>query len=327
MKKNIKTFMAGSAAFLTLLAGLAPVFAQEALTGKSDKQISQIQALIREKGGKWVAGETSLSNLPQEEWLARVGFDFQPISAPPIETKAVSKPLPSSLDWRINHGNYVSQITDQKKCGSCWAFAMTAGLESNVLRTQNNYGQVDLSEQVMLSCSGVGSCQGGRMNADYLRKTGLPDEKVYPYTATNGVCSAAAPGWQSAAHKIASWGSVSKNLTAIKTALNEYGPLPTAYFVYEDFKHYKSGIYSYTTGKRLGGHAVLLVGYNDAEQYFIVKNSWGSGWGEDGFFRIAYSEMTNSVSFGMSTIAYRSKADQRGLETLDKATESLDAAW
>ena len=68
--------------------------------------------------------------------------------------------------------------------------------------------------------------------------------------------------------------------------------------------HYKSGIYSYTTGKKLGGHAVLLVGYNDAEQYFLVKNSWDTGWGEGGFFKIAYSQMDNEVNFAMSTIAY-----------------------
>ena len=325
MRKNIKVFAAVSAAFLALLAGNSPSFAQDPLSGSAKDQIENIQAMIQKKGARWVAGETSLSNLSREEWQMRVGFNFQPVNAPPIGEPSVLAPQPASLDWRENNGNYVSSVTDQKKCGSCWAFAMTAGLESNVLRTQDNAGPVDLSEQVLISCGGVGSCNGGTLNADYLQKTGLPLETAYPYTATDGSCDTAAAGWQDTAYKIAAWGSVSKTLTAIKTALNEYGPLPTAFYVYEDFIHYKSGIYSYTTGKRLGGHAVLLVGYNDAEQYFIVKNSWGPGWGENGFFRIAYSEMKNSVNFGLSTIAYRSKDDQRGLETLAKTMDGINA--
>ena len=329
MRKNTKVFAAVSAALLALLAGNAPSFAQNALSGSVKEQIAAVQSAIQKQGANWVAGETSLSNLSREEWLYRVGLNFQTITAPPIEQPTVLAPQPASLDWRDNNGNYVSAVTNQKKCGSCWAFAMTAGLESNVLRTQNSSGPVDLAEQVMLSCSGVGSCNGGTLNASFLQETGLPDESAYPYTATDGSCDTAAPGWQSTAHKIAAWGSVSKTLKAIKTAINENGPLPTAFYVYEDFMHYKSGVYSYTTGKKLGGHAVLLVGYNDPEQYFIVKNSWGTGWGENGFFKIAYSEMSNSVNFGLSTIAYRSKAAQRGLETINKAVNDInaDGSW
>ena len=329
MKKNVKVFAKVSAVFLAFLAGNTLSFAQDALSGNAKDQIAAVQARIQEKGAKWVAGETSLSNMPREEQLMRVGLNFQPIPAPPIEEPVVFASQPASLDWRDNNGNYVSAVTNQKSCSSCWAFAMTAGLESNVMRTQNNAAPVDLSEQVMLSCSGAGSCKGGSLNANYLQTTGLPPEAVYPYTATDGSCAAAAPGWQSTAYKIAAWGSVSRNLAAIKAALNEYGPLPTGFYVYEDFMYYKSGIYTYATGRRLGGHAVLLVGYNDAEQYFIVKNSWGPAWGDKGFFKIAYSEMENSVSFGLSTIAYRSKAAQRGLETINKAVESLnmDGRW
>ena len=95
--------------------------------------------------------------------------------------------------------------------------------------------------------------------------------------------------------------------------------------VYEDFMHYKSGIYSYTTGKKLGGHAILLVGYNDAESYFIVKNSWGTGWGEDGFFRIAYSEMNTVINFGLSTIAYKAAAPKNALSEAGRF--NADETW
>ena len=130
MRKNTEVFVAVSAALLALLAGNAPSFAQNALSGSVKEQINTVQSAIQKKGAKWVAGETSLSNLSREDWMYRVGLNFQTITAPPIEEPALQAPAPASLDWRDNNGNYVSPITNQKKCGSCWAFAMTAGLEA-----------------------------------------------------------------------------------------------------------------------------------------------------------------------------------------------------
>ena len=212
---------------------------------------------------------------------------------------------PASVDWRDNGGNFVSGVRDQKKCGSCWAFAMTAGLESNAMMARSRGGDIDLSEQVMVSCSGVGSCNGGTLDADFLVKTGLPPEKYYPYGAVDGDCSQAEAGWEKVATKIGSFASVAQKAASIKNALAKYGPLPTAMWVYEDFMHYKSGVYSYVSGKKLGGHAILIVGYSEDDQAFIVKNSWGPKWGEGGFFKVAYSELTSKTSFGMMTIAYR----------------------
>jgi C1A family cysteine protease len=75
--------------------------------------------------------------------------------------------------------------------------------------------------------------------------------------------------------------------------------------VYADFFSYVSGVYSYTKGTYQGGHAVLIVGYDHTYQYFIVKNSWGDDWGEAGYFKIAYSQLTNVVKFGQYTILYQ----------------------
>jgi hypothetical protein len=74
--------------------------------------------------------------------------------------------------------------------------------------------------------------------------------------------------------------------------------------VYADFFSYHSGIYKYVSGTYQGGHAILIVGFDDASQCFKVKNSWGTSWGEAGYFRIAYSEVTSVVGFGEYTIAY-----------------------
>ncbi len=305
MKKARNLFVLAAA----LIAAASPAFSQQALTGSVKDQIKTVQDAIARKGAKWTAGETSVS-ADRESWKYLVGLNFEPVDAEPLNIVAAAG-LPASIDWRNMNGSFVTPPRNQKKCGSCWAFSMTGGLESYSLLKENTPNKnLDLSEQVLLSCSGVGSCNGGRLSANYLKKTGLPLESAYPYTATDGSCSAAAPGWQAGAYKVGAWGSVRQDLNTIKTALVNYGPLPIAFMVYEDFMHYKSGIYSYTTGKQLGGHAVLLVGYNDAEQYFIVKNSWDTGWGENGFFRIAYSEMDNSVNFGLSTIAFRASKDE-----------------
>ncbi|KJU84268.1 protein containing Peptidase C1A, papain [Candidatus Magnetobacterium bavaricum] len=120
--------------------------------------------------------------------------------------------------------------------------------------------------------------------------------------------------------KESDWGSItwgySKIVTVdkLKNALNTYGPLVVTMDVYEDFNSYKSGIYKHVWGENAGGHAILLVGYNDSGSYFIVKNSWGDNWGESGYFKIAYSEIgysnsdesvTGSVTkFGEYSIAY-----------------------
>lgn len=300
--------LALAAAFFAVTSA-SPAFSQQALSSGTKERIKEVQAAIQKKGARWTAGETTVSGSP-EDWKYLVGLNFEPVNAEPIELVAAAE-LPAALDWRDTNGNFVTTPKNQKKCGSCWAFSMTGGLESYTLLKTNTPGaDLDLSEQVMVSCSGAGSCNGGRLSAGFLQKTGLPLESVYPYTATDGACATAEAGWQADARKIGAWGSVSQNLNTIKTALIKYGPLPIAYMVYEDFMLYKSGIYSYTTGKKLGGHAVLLVGYNDAEQYFIVKNSWSPAWGEQGFFRIAYSEMDSVVDFGLSTIAYRASKDE-----------------
>lgn len=110
------------------------------------------------------------------------------------------------------------------------------------------------------------------------------------------------------AKKIGSYTSIPQTLDSIKEALNIYGPLISTFYVYSDFFSFSSGVYTYTSGSLVGGHAILIVGYDDPGQYFIVKNSWGTGWGESGYFRIAYSQIASPIYFGRSTYAYSPKA-------------------
>jgi C1A family cysteine protease len=273
-------------------------------------ELDEIRAAIQAKGAQWIAGETSVSKLPPEERKKLLGaLEPQLIG----KEEFVSLPyvsLPSRLDWRNNGGNFVTPVKNQGRCGSCWAFATTAALESyTLIQNHTPNTNLDLSEQVLISCGGAGSCNGGYIStaSDFIRYTGLPLESCYPYTATNGYCANACPNWQSSTYKIGKWQWVTTGqpaLDAIKNALFTYGPLVTTMTVYTDFYYYSGGIYSYTGGGYQGGHAVTIVGYNDSGQYFIVKNSWGTGWGESGYFKIAYSEISSPVQFGRYTIAY-----------------------
>lgn len=278
----------------------------------SDADVAEIEAInqaIREKGGEWVAGETSLTRLPIFEKQRRLGL----IEAPMIEVEQVLtdqpgvQALPSSLDWRNNGGNFVTSVRDQKSCGSCWAFATTAALESAVLITTGSSGtDLDVSEQVLVSCGNAGGCGGGYPSyaSQFIKTTGLPVESCYPYTGTDGSCANACANWQTSTYKIKDYYGVSKSVDSLKSALYTYGPLVTTMSVYQDFFDYRSGIYSYVSGSLAGGHAILLIGYDDAGQYFICKNSWGTWWGESGYFKIAYSQLNNGVNFGGYTIAY-----------------------
>lgn len=304
-------------------------------------ELDEIRAAIGKKGAKWIARETSVSYLPPELRRLRVRLIRPEITGTERIISLGPPPLGLSptFDWRNSSGlNYVTGVRDQGSCGSCWAFATTGALESYTLIQNNLPGQdLNLAEQVLVSsCSSsyrVGDCNGGYIDraSNFIRDTGLPSETCYPYTATYGNCAnVSCSNWQSnpETDRTDSWAYVaatSPTVDAIKNALNAYGPLVTTMQVYADFFHYSSGVYSHTSGSYAGGHAVLIIGFDDDEQCFIVKNSWGTGWGEGGFFRIAYSQLGYPVEFGYYTIAYKELACTYSISPTSKSFSSSAA--
>lgn len=310
--------------FLSAATLISVLFCMSGLSFSAE--IDDIKAAIKAKNAKWTADTTSVHKLDAAARKTRVGLVL-PASTTASVPEQSSMPFPltapsGGFDWRNNGGtNYVTPIKDQGDCGSCWAFASTGALESYTLIHGTYNTTLDLSEQILVSCSGAGNCNGGTLDgaAAYIQTTGLPPEIDDPYTATNSACSVATSGWTNSTDKISIWewisaGSVA-TATTIKNAVYTYGPVVVAMNVYSDFFAYRSGIYTYTTGTYQGGHAVLVVGYADDASspgggYFIVKNSWGTGWGEPfgtdpgGYFRIGYSELADQVQFASYTIAY-----------------------
>jgi hypothetical protein len=279
-------------------------------------ELGDIQKAIKEKGAKWVAGKTSMMMLSPEERRMRLGLG-QAKGTPDTEAAPYQESfaaVPANFDWRDVDGNgtsYVTPVRNQRSCGSCWAFAAAAGLESYTIMTQNAPNtNIDVAEQILISCYNTNGCSGGSPSgaSSYIKTKGLPPESCSPYTAfdaedgDNSVpCNTAC---LNETYKILNYGSVSFSVAAIKDALVNYGPLVTTFNVYGDFYGYSGGIYSYTSGAYQGGHAVLIVGYDDVNSCFIVKNSWGTGWGEAGFFRIAYSQLASPIYFGSGTLTY-----------------------
>lgn len=290
-------------------------------------KLDDIRHAIREKGKHWVAGDTENSLVPEyaEGRRAKLMKPKYTGLEKKVSLSAPATALPVNFDWSTGGSfadaqTYITPVKNQGNCGSCWAFATTAALESYTLIKGGDstcaLGACDLSEQMLLTCSGAGNCQyGGYIDAasTYIRATGLPSESCYAYNPGSTVC-APSSYWESQVHKIDKWAYVavtSPTVDALKNALAAYGPLVTTMDVYSDFYYYyKSGVYSYTSGNYVGSHAILIVGYEDNSAYpgggyFRVKNSWGTSWGEAGFFRIAYSELVSVVNFGDWTIAYQ----------------------
>jgi len=296
--------------WLMVFAGFLLLFGVQAFAA----EIDLIQQAIRVNRAQWVAKENPISRLPAETRKRLLGARSQDLDtgAPMLDPYGAIPPIPPAYDWRnVGGKNFVTPIRNQNPCGSCWVFGPVAALEAKSLITFNWPGRdLNLSEQIVLSCSGGGDCDGGYAStaSDYLKNTGTGVETCYPYTATAGACGNACPHWQSSAYKIASWHYVSLGgsgtAATIKNAIYSGGPVVAWFKVYTDFYYYSSGVYTPLWGSYEGNHFVLVTGYDDTLGAFIVKNSWDTTWGEAGYFKIAYSEFTGFTSFGNYTYGY-----------------------
>lgn len=210
--------------------------------------------------------------------------------------------LPESFDWRNVDGmNYVSPIRNQEACGSCFAFASMAMHEARIRIMTNNTLTPVFSPQDVVECSEYSQgCEGGfpyLIGGKYAEDFGIVQEICNPYKGTDGPCSTLpnCPRQYGTKYEYIGgfYGACNEELMKINLVNN--GPLAVGFEVYNDFMHYKGGVYHHTFIEdkfnpfELTNHAVLLVGYGtdpQAGDYWIVKNSWGTGWGENGFFRI-----------------------------------------
>jgi C1A family cysteine protease len=200
--------------------------------------------------------------------------------------------LPGSFNWCDQNG--CTPVKNQGNCGSCWAFATAGPLES--LIKINDGVTVDLSEQYLVSCNIDGwGCDGGFWAHDYHEwkmaggesEAGAVLESNFPYASRDVACNPPHPK----AYRIDSWQYVCPNCTPttaqLKQAIYEHGPLSVSVCVNDAFQNYSGGIFSGPGCSDLN-HGVVLVGWNDGDGCWIMRNSWSSAWGEDGYMRIKY---------------------------------------
>jgi cathepsin B len=202
---------------------------------------------------------------------------------------------PAAFDWKDEKPECL-KVRDQGSCGSCWAFSAVGPFSDNRCILGKDAPRVQYSEQYMVSCDKANlGCNGGYLNKDmdFLIKTGVPTEACVKYTSgkggVTGKCPTICDDKKTAIvlFKAKSFKDVCSGEESIKAGV-VIGALQTGFTVYSDFMYYSGGIYEHVSGYVEGGHAVTIVGYGeeDGVKFWNVRNSWGTSWGEEGYFRI-----------------------------------------
>ena len=239
-----------------------------------------------------------------DNWMENARFD--PIVA--------SSSIPDSFDWRSEVGGFIP-VGDQTLwcliipigCGSCWAFATTGVLECLIKIRDGN--DVDLSEQYLISCNTDGwGCDGGYVaHAYHYNKPGKCNNEPgavlasdFPYQLGPWCAPPDEVPCETHTHPytIDDWAYIYPQINGIpevkniQQAIYEHGPVYSGVYAGDAFDNYNGGVFGTDEGGSSINHAVVIVGWNgapdDPNGYWIIRNSWGSGWGENGYMRIKY---------------------------------------
>lgn len=287
--------------------------------------IESLQKGIDARGYTWKAGKTALSDLSPEAFQSMFGQKpHRTVRMMPKEERmTLADDFPQFLDWRdYRGGNWISPVKDQGRCGSCYAFGPVAAMESVIKLYYNNPDlPVDLSEQYLVSC-GVAGCRGFDMPdtaMDHFFNRGVPDEACFPYQTIQfrGIeppCAMACDDAASRIHRLSSYSFISGEGVTVPfgnevllipypeniKAVLVHKPVVCVMFLAFDWAFYAGGIYE-PTRPTVSGHFAEIIGFDDAQQCWICKNSMGTDWGETadfkpytpgagdgGYFRIAY---------------------------------------
>jgi hypothetical protein len=271
--------------------------------------IDALNAKIKAKGGSWVAGETSVSKMPLAERQKLYAFDLTPPKDASIVNYSMEAPkdMPTELDWRnIDGKDFSTPIKQQHPCGTCQTFCFMAAVEAMLKITMDNpFIEPDFSEQHVYSCDGPVPYTLFHP-AIYMKSSGAADEACQPYDCESGYrapCTNKCEDWEDRSVKITDWQFFMFPDPETLKGLLQAGPIVAGFQVFSDFETYTEGIYEHVEGNLLGGHGVAIFGYGEDDKggYWICKNSWGTEWGEQGWFKIRWG--TGLLGFGYQSMS------------------------
>jgi C1A family cysteine protease len=282
------------------------------------KEPANLEKIARERNAKAekIAAKRRLPNLmqrklrkpqaitPDSSGPAPKGKSSEVVGDPfePAVGDASCSPSMTAWSWK----QYIAPPRSQGACGSCWAFSTLAVFEAAENIANGIDDELDFSEQHIVDCAtnssgdDIGTCMGGYTYQvyDWLEREGAPLEKDVPYLERGDQCNAKAK----VSHKVANWGFVDSNglvpsVAKMKEAICKYGPVSSSVYVSPAFKAYTGGVFD-EFGQGQTNHAVVVVGWDDKRGAWLMRNSWGTWWGEDGYMWIKY----DSNSIGRSAV-------------------------
>jgi cathepsin B len=292
-------------------------------------RLARIAQEVNAKNVGWTAQAPSrFADLKFENVKAMMGAFYEDLSHIPDVTEVHEFPnaAPDSFDSATQWPKCksIKEVRDQAACGSCWAFGAVEAMSDRICIASDQTVQTRISAEDLNSCCsscGMG-CNGGYPSAawDYFVRTGLVTGDLYgnndwclPYSIPGCAhhvapikplepCGSIVPTpactqkcnshYTTSYSKDKHYGKNSYSVRGESKMMNELstnGPFEVAFSVYEDFLSYKTGVYTHTSGRMLGGHAVKVVGYGSESgtDYWLIANSWNETWGDNGFFKIS----------------------------------------
>ncbi|MBI4721816.1 MAG: T9SS type A sorting domain-containing protein [Candidatus Stahlbacteria bacterium] len=261
--------------------------------------LAKLQAELAKLGNPWIAGETEISkyyeSLSKEEAQAfREGLaeEYEPTNSTNSIKSTNSKnfPPPDTWDWRNKDGhNWMTGIRNQGNCSSCWAHAWLATMEARINIWEGvPERDINLSEQFIISCrtEGGAPCNAGSWTHaanTLIAYNGVPDEACFPYTGTGQSCNSKCSDWQSRLVNITDWAQETSASVDRKKEIIMEGPAGGYVTFKEDIFYYKGGVYKPIMGEKFN-HGVCFCGWRSGtSENWLLKNSWGTSWGEDGY--------------------------------------------
>lgn len=310
-------------------------------------QIIQQRAIIARRNLSFNVGNTNVSGKPLHQITGE--RELQSSEVKRIQSKLANRQLSieskelikllekncgsKSKKWDSRTVNLISAVRDQK-CENCWAYSALGAFEASYIKVNGIAPtSIDASEQFAVNCSGGGDCKGGFAYKIFEwmvdGNKNLGEDALGPDKGVDGNCAGRSPATD---YYATDWGVVDPSgdiskiasVEDIKAAICKYGSVAASLKPTELFQNYTNGVFfefESNYEKPVSGHAILLVGWDDDKDAWLLKNSWGTDWGEDGYGWIKYN--SNNIGIRATWVIAKKTRNPREPILNKKVTEGL----